>query len=271
MNYSYGNTLLKIEGLSLAYSGKPVLKDVNAEIKDILVPGRVTGQVVGFLGPSGCGKTTLFRIIAGLLEPDTGTVTINEGHMVHAGDVGVVAQSYPLFDHHTVEENLMIAARQKYRVEKDAAARVEEYLGNFDLLDRRKAYPAELSGGQRQRTSIIQQVLCSDHFLLLDEPFSGLDMIMVEKTSRLIQAVADMDELNTIIICTHDIPAATAVSDHLWLMGRDHDAEGKVVPGARIVKTYDLAERDLCWHQDIMTTPQFAECVREIRETFRGL
>lgn len=270
MNYSYGNTLLKIEGLSLAYNGKPVLKDVNAEIKDILVPGRVTGQVVGFLGPSGCGKTTLFRIIAGLLEPNAGSVTINGGKPVHVGDVGVVAQSYPLFDHRTVEENLMIAARQKY-FGNSAELKVQEYLTNFDLLDRRKAYPAELSGGQRQRTSIIQQVLCSDHFLLLDEPFSGLDMIMVEKTSKLIQAVADMDELNTIIICTHDIPAATAVSDHLWLMGRDRDAAGKLIPGARIVKTYDLAERDLCWHEDIMTTPQFAECVREIRETFRTL
>jgi polar amino acid transport system ATP-binding protein/sulfate transport system ATP-binding protein len=72
-------------------------------------------------------------------------------------------------------------------------------------------------GKQRLRCFIIQQILCSDHFLLMDEPFSGLDLLMLEKTSELIQKVANMDELNPIIVVTHDI---TAVSDHLWLMGR---------------------------------------------------
>jgi len=76
-SYSLGKTLLKIENVSLEYDGRPVLKNVNAEVRDIIVPGRVQGQVVGFLGPSGCGKTSLFHIIAGLNPPTSGRVSVN--------------------------------------------------------------------------------------------------------------------------------------------------------------------------------------------------
>ena len=94
-----------------------------------------------------------------------------------------------------------------------------EFLKEFDLADKFNLYPVLLSGGQRQRCAIIQQILCSEHFLLMDEPFTGLDLIMLEKTCELIQKVADMDDLNTIIVVTHDVTAACAVADHLWLMG----------------------------------------------------
>ena len=94
--YSYGKTLLKVEDVSLEYDGRPILKHVNAEVKDIVCPGTVRGQVVGFLGPSGIGKTQLFRIIAGLNKPTSGRVSINGlDRPVHAGEVGVVAQDYP--------------------------------------------------------------------------------------------------------------------------------------------------------------------------------
>ena len=134
-----------------------------------------------------------------------------------------------------------------------------------------RCYPVQLSGGQRQRCAIIQQILCSDHFLLMDEPFSGLDLFMLEKTCTLIQKVANMHDLNTIIVVTHDITAAACVADHLWLMGRDRDAGGKLIPGAHIVETYDLIERDLCWHPGIITQPLFMEFVREVKERFRSL
>jgi ABC-type nitrate/sulfonate/bicarbonate transport system ATPase subunit len=105
----------------------------------------------------------------------------------------------------------------------------------------------------------------------MDEPFSGLDLLMLEKTSDLIQKVANMDELNTIIVVTHDITAAAAVSDHLWLMGRDHDSKSNPLPGSHIVETYDLIERDLCWHGQIITHPRFVDFVREVKERFRTL
>src|ERR1700680_1650131 len=112
--YTYGKTLLKVEDVSLEYDGRPILKNVSAEIKDIICTDHVQGQVVGFLGPSGIGKTQLFRIIAGLNKPTSGQVIIHtDTHPVIAGEVGVVAQNYPLFAHRTVMSNLMLAAAQK--------------------------------------------------------------------------------------------------------------------------------------------------------------
>jgi polar amino acid transport system ATP-binding protein/sulfate transport system ATP-binding protein len=271
-SYSLGKTLLKIESVCLEYDGRPVLKNVNAEVRDIVVPGKVQGQVVGVLGPSGCGKTTLFRIIAGLNAPTSGRVTVNGlDRPVRAGEVGVVAQSYPLLEHRTVLGNLMLAAKQKENDAKVARDKVFGLLREFELEDKFNLYPTQLSGGQRQRCAIIQQILCSEHFLLMDEPFSGLDLLMLEKTCELITKVADMDDLNTIIVVTHDVTAACSVADHLWLMGRDSDANGAKLPGSRIVKEYDLIERDLCWHANIITTSPFAAFVREVKEEFRRL
>ena len=147
MEYSYGKTLLKVEDVSLEYDGRPILKHVNAEVKDIVCPGTVRGQVVGFLGPSGIGKTQLFRIIAGLNKPTSGRVSINGlDRPVHAGEVGVVAQDYPLFEHRTVMSNLMIAANQKEKDDKTAREKVIQYLTEFDLIDKSRLYPVQLSG-----------------------------------------------------------------------------------------------------------------------------
>lgn len=271
-NYTLGKSLLKIDNVCLEYNDKPVLKNVNAEIKKIIRPGEITGQVVGFLGPSGIGKTQLFRIIAGLNKPTAGAVVINDTHKpVLAGEVGVVAQSYPLFEHRTVLSNLILSAMQIEKDTKAAKDKVLSFLEEFDLADKAYHYPAQLSGGQRQRCAIIQQVLCSEHFLLMDEPFSGLDLLMLEKTCSLINKIANKDDLNTIIIVTHDIVAASSIADHLWLMGRDKGPDGNKLPGSRIVKEYNLIDRDLCWHTEITRTPQFSEFVREIREEFKHL
>jgi ABC-type nitrate/sulfonate/bicarbonate transport system ATPase subunit len=272
MNYSLGETLLKIENVSLQYNGVPILKNVTAEIKDIIVPGRVTGQIVGILGPSGIGKTQLFRIVAGLNKPTSGRVSINNrAEPVTPGEIGVVAQSYPLFEHRTVLSNLLLAAGQKEASEKAAKEKAIQYLHDFDLADKAYHYPAQLSGGQRQRCAIIQQILCSEHFLFMDEPFSGLDLLMLDKTCALLDKVAGMHELNTIIVVTHDIAAACTIADHLWLIGRDSNPDGSKIPGSRVVKEFNLIERDLCWHPGIANTPIFSDFVREVKDEFRKL
>jgi polar amino acid transport system ATP-binding protein/sulfate transport system ATP-binding protein len=270
--FEYKETILKATGVSLTLGGTPVLRDLNLEIKDVYRPGLTQGQVVGLLGPSGMGKTCLFRILAGLSEPDSGSVLIGaSGRPVERGMVGVVAQNYPLFAHRTVLGNLTVAGQQSGLSNDRAAEKATGLLQRFGLEEQARKYPALLSGGQRQRVAIAQQFMCSEHFLLMDEPFSGLDPIAVETVAGFIGEVARSHELNTIILVTHDITAALSVADTIWLLGRDRDSDGRVIPGARIQASYNLMERGLAWQERATTMPEFLELQRECREAFRRL
>jgi len=273
MNYTKGDTILKVENVSLELSGNKILRDVNVEIKDIVRPGGpVQGQVVGFLGPSGIGKTKFFEILAGLLRPTTGQVLLGSPLTpVEAGRVGVVQQNYPLFNHRTLRSNLDIAARQVTPDAKERAAKINDILKRFNLHLHGNAYPAQLSGGQKQRAAIAQQLLCSERFLLLDEPFSGLDINMIQEVSEMICEIAGQHELNTVIIVSHDIVSTAAISDTIWIMGRDHDAQGNPIPGARIKYEYDLCEQGLTWQKDIREKPAFVKLLGEIRGLFKDL
>ena len=269
---TYHDTLLKLTGVSKSLGGAPVLRDINLEIKDMHRAGHTQGQVVGLLGPSGVGKTTLFRLLAGLDMPDSGTICIEKEKLpVRPGMVGVVAQNYPLFAHRTVLGNLTVAARQAGMAGGAALVAGQKMLEQFGLADQGKKYPAQLSGGQRQRVAIAQQFLCSDHFLLMDEPFSGLDMLASQRVSAFIQEMAQADELKTFILVTHDISAALQVADTIIVLGRDRDTSGGIIPGARIQATYNLVERDLCWREGVTTTPEFLALLQEIRELFPRL
>jgi NitT/TauT family transport system ATP-binding protein len=270
--YETKNTIFKAENVSVAKGGVQILRDLSLEIKDIVRPDTVAGQVVGLLGPSGIGKTTLFRVLAGVDRPDTGRVLIGEeGVPVQRGMVGVVAQHYPLFAHRTVLGNLMIAGRRAGLSRDAAKEKALGFLQRFAMEDRAGVYPSQLSGGQRQRVAIAQQFMCSEHFLLLDEPFSGLDPMAIDRVCELLTEVACMHELNTIVVVTHDITAALEVADTIWLMGRDRDEKGEVIPGAKIQESYNLIERGLAWRDGITTTPEFMLAMREIRARFPSL
>jgi NitT/TauT family transport system ATP-binding protein len=270
--HHHGSTLLKVDHVSLALGGRPILRDVSLEIKDVIRPGHVTGQVVALLGPSGMGKTQLFRILAGLNPPDTGSVLVGEQALpVERGMVGVVAQHYPLFHHRRVLGNLVIAGQVAGMSGADATKKANELLARFKLEDAAHKYPLRLSGGQRQRVAIAQQFMAGDRFLLMDEPFSGLDLVQIQNVIALIHEVASLHEHNTIILVTHDISAALEVADTLWLLGRDRDADGNPVPGARVQASYNLIERGLAWTQGIADSPAFLELRREVRARFPSL
>jgi len=269
--YELHEPVLTIDKICISYDGVPILKDVTAEIKKIVRPGHKQGQVVGLLGPSGVGKTTLFCILAGLIKPDSGEVRVGDGFVLQRGSVGVVAQHYPLFDHRTVMGNLMVGGRQAGLTHEQAFGKSNELLKRFDMEDCANKYPVQLSGGQRQRIAIGQQFMCSEHFILMDEPFSGLDLVAVSKVSDFITEVAESDDLKTFILVTHDVAAAIEVCDTIWLLGRERDSDGKVIPGARIQATYNLIDRGLAWHKNLTSTPEFLALLKEIRDIFPRL
>jgi ABC-type nitrate/sulfonate/bicarbonate transport system ATPase subunit len=138
-------------------------------------------------------------------------------------------------------------------------------LQEFGLLEQADKYPIQLSGGQRQRVAVAQQLICSKHYLVMDEPFSGLDVVSLARVRKMIIDVSNKFEENSFLVTTHDVTSAVSIADTIWLMGRDSDTAGNKIPGARIVDTIDLIERDIAWHAEPEMTPQGVQLIREIK------
>lgn len=255
------NVLLEAKSIQFSYADKVILRDINFCIKDIVRPGMQQGQVVSLIGRSGIGKTQLFKILSGLQKPGAGSVTIQNNKVVQPGDMGVIFQNYYLFEWRTVFQSLFLAAKQNQLLKGKEKEMIEKYATDFQLTDELQKYPQQLSGGQRQRVSIIQQLLKGSNFLLLDEPFSGLDICVLDKVTELLLQVSVSDELKTLIIVSHDITTSVAISDTVLIMGNE---TGK--PGATIKKEIDLIERDLAWKKDIKREKAFIETVEEIKD-----
>ncbi|MFT3932781.1 MAG: ATP-binding cassette domain-containing protein [Chitinophagaceae bacterium] len=258
--YTKKQVLLKAENVSLVYDGHTILHDINFEIKDIVRPDVQQGQVVSLIGRSGMGKTQLFKLLSGLQKPTSGKITLQNDQTVKAGDMGVIFQNYYLFEWRTVYQSLLLAAKQNPLLKGKEKEAIEDFATRFQINAHLQLYPQQLSGGQRQRASIIQQLLKGADFLLLDEPFSGLDVCMQDKVMELLLEVSVSDELKTLIIVSHDINASVAISDTIFILGNQVNQ-----PGATIVKEIDLIERDLAWQHDVRHRKAFAETVDEIK------
>lgn len=274
-------SLLKVSGVSKSFTTKSgmwpfqktktveVLKDFTLDIQDI----HGHPQIVALLGQSGSGKTTALRIIAGLDQADSGEVLISNGGRgdehamtsIQAGQVGVVFQKYTLFNNLNVFNNLVQPGVKTGTPYQEAAERATAFLNAFGMQDSMTSYPAELSGGMRQRVAILQQLMVENRrFIVLDEPFSGLDVKNLQLVTELLNSVANMHTLNTFIIVTHDVTNALIVADTIYVLGREHINDKPIGP-ARVMKTYDLIGEGLAYHKNIEDIPKFAELRKELK------
>jgi ABC-type multidrug transport system ATPase subunit len=259
--YVITRSLVQINNLSYTVpnNGRPklLLRDIGTEAKPFLVNDvkRIDvenqGQIVAVLGRSGGGKSTLFKLLAGLNKPTTGEILIpNGGNMltkVKEGSVGFVQQTYPLSRNQSVRSMLMEAAAMGKVPHKERRGMVDQYLKDWGIFNQSGQSANQLSGGQRQRVAIIEQLLCSHHFIILDEPFSGLDVKNTEALKDTFRKITTVDEINTIFFSTHVIQLATELADQIFVIGYEYDDQGNQLEGGTIIAQYDLKAMGIAW------------------------
>ena len=219
-------TLLKIENLTKEYEGQNILDGIHLEVKK--------GDVLVVVGPSGCGKSTLLRCINALEPIQGGTIKL-QGMDIRKGSknittlrqkIGMVFQSYELFPHLTVIDNITLAPvkvqkRDKAEVRKEAM----ELLARVGLADKAKSYPRQLSGGQKQRVAIVRALCMHPEILLFDEVTAALDPEMVREVLDVMLDLAKQGK--TMLIVTHEMQFAKAVADKVIFID-----QGKIVEEA---------------------------------------
>ena len=218
-----------IKGLSKSFDGVQVIKNIDLEIK--------AGEFFSILGPSGCGKTTLLRILAGFIEPDTGTVYLGDKNITNLPpnlrSTNTIFQKYALFPHLTVYENIAFPLRMKKMDSDYIDTEVKKMLKMIDLEEHASKKPNQLSGGQQQRVSIARALVNKPEVLLLDEPLSALDAKL--RQNLLIELDNIHEEVGiTFIFITHDQQEALSISDRIAIMNK-----GKVLQVGTPAEVYE--------------------------------
>jgi len=257
MDFSFKETILYVENLSVAYDDTIIIKDINLTEKDVVRNGiHATGQIIAFVGRSGRGKSTFFRALTGLVPLHTGKILIKDfdnpdptgAKLAKEGDIGLVNQKYTLFRHKTVLQTLKYALRKSPLSENEKEAKIKDYIHKWGLEGCAEKYPNELSGGQRQRTAIIEQLFSSEKFIVLDEPFSGLDVGNIEEVRQSFDLLCSLSEYNTVIFSTHDIELALQLAQSIYVIGHP-TINGEKKDYGTIVAQYDLREMGLAWKE----------------------
>jgi lipopolysaccharide export system ATP-binding protein len=207
--------ILKAEHLVKIYKKKKVVNDISVEVGQ--------GEIVGLLGPNGAGKTTSFYMIVGLVQPNGGTVYLDNQDITPLPmykraklGIGYLAQEASVFRKLTVEENIMAVMEMTNIPKKAQKEKVEELLEEFSLTHVRKNLGMVLSGGERRRTEIARALSVDPNFVLLDEPFAGVDPIAVEEIQTI---VAKLKNKNIgILITDHNVNETLSITDRAYLM-----------------------------------------------------
>ncbi len=208
--------------LAKAYSGRSVVRDVSFEV--------ARGQVVGLLGPNGAGKTTSFYMVVGLVRPDGGRITLGDrdltGLAVHERancGLAYLPQEASVFRRMTVEDNIRSVLEGRALGENEQKARLERLIDDFRLntIARQKAYT--LSGGERRRVEVARALALDPVFLLLDEPFAGIDPIAVGEIQRMMEVLKKRGI--GILITDHNVRETLAICDTAYLLGDGHILE----------------------------------------------
>ena len=207
------NALLRLSGLEKSIEGTQILRGISLDVQP--------GEFVTLLGPSGCGKTTTLRIIAGLLSPDAGTVSLDGRDITNLvpekRDVNTVFQNYALFPHMNVEKNISYGLRVRGVKKPEWQRRVAEMLRLVQLEGYEKRMPSQLSGGQRQRVAIARAVVLNPKLLLLDEPLGALDLKLRQQMQQELKDIQKRLGIAFIYI-THDQEEALNMSDRIAIM-----------------------------------------------------
>ena len=216
---------LSIRGLKKSYGDAEILKGVNLDVRQ--------GEVVVIHGPSGSGKSTFLRCINGLEEIQGGEVRLdgetisglkNSALPAVRQKLGMVFQSYDLFPHMNILDNITLApTKVQKRSRKEAEAEARELLSRVNLADKEKAYPRMLSGGQKQRVAIVRALAMHPELMLFDEVTAALDPEMVREVLDVIMELSEQGL--TMLIVTHEMSFARAVADRIVFMDGGHIVE----------------------------------------------
>lgn len=206
---------LKAENLMKSYKGRKVVKGITVEVNQ--------GEIVGLLGPNGAGKTTSFYMIVGLIKPNGGNIFLEGTEITKypmykraQNGIGYLAQEASVFRKLSVEDNIMSVLQLTKLSKKEQRAKVESLIEEFGLGHIRKNRGDLLSGGERRRTEIARALATDPHFILLDEPFAGVDPVAVEDIQRI---VAQLKNKNIgILITDHNVQETLAITDRTYLM-----------------------------------------------------
>ena len=206
---------LETNNLIKEYKGVPVVKGVSINIKQ--------GEIVGLLGPNGAGKTTTFYMITGMISPSAGQVMMDNAIITNMpmyqraqAGVGYLAQEASVFTKLTVEDNLRLALEMTHLSKVDQENRLEELLDEFSITHIRKNIAMTLSGGERRRTEIARSLVVKPKFILLDEPYAGIDPIAVEEIQNIVLKLKDKGI--GVLITDHNVRETLSITDRSYLL-----------------------------------------------------